>query len=340
MLTLPRVNAVREGQLPSRIHQLADVHSVGTDETFRSDLSSWTREVSESYGGLKVIATGRDTCKGSLKERKLDQLRLVEVFGTPQIFQRTPGLIAKRPVETLTLSLMISGTSRLFQDGRSCVLEPGDFCLLESARPYRFEFLEPTKMLDFVWARPLIRISSEQSMKLTALSLRDATPLSSWLSKALQELLTLQNNLSRSGAIGLAHATAEIVTATALEALPDPVDDDSRRRYDDIVRFIENSLSDQALSLEMIAEKFHVSARTVERTFEKFGTSVAATIRDRRLEACRQMMVSPSCSQQPIGWIISQFGISSPQVFSRMFASRFGMSPSAYRLKYGVPRRR
>ena len=302
----------------------------------RSASRSWKEIVSESYGGLAVAEPNPDSGIGSLAVRNLDKLRVVELSGTPQTFRRTPALISKKPIQTLTLSLIVNGTSRLVQDGRDCLVVPGDFCILESTRPYSFEFLETTKMIDFVWSRPVVRISDEEARHLTAISLRDATPLAPWLATALQQLTSFQQDLSPGGAIGLAHGTAELVATVVREALSSPSDAGARARYEEMLRFIDCNLSDPDFGVDRISEEFFVSVRTVNRLFARFGVPVASTIRDRRLEACRRMMLSRAHADQSIGWIITQCGISSPQVFSRMFAAKFGQAPSVYRQLHGV----
>jgi AraC-like DNA-binding protein len=65
--------------------------------------------------------------------------------------------------------------------------------------------------------------------------------------------------------------------------------------------------------------------------FEAEGTTVSAWIRERRLECCRIELIATDLADQSVSEIGTRWGFWDAAHFSRLFKSRFGVSPSAYR---------
>ncbi|WAM19285.1 helix-turn-helix domain-containing protein [Rhodococcus sp. JS3073] len=69
---------------------------------------------------------------------------------------------------------------------------------------------------------------------------------------------------------------------------------------------------------------------TLGRTSIGFDATAAATIREHRLEACRQAMVAPRNAPRSLTDIATQFVFVELSVFSRAFTATHGTSPSRY----------
>ncbi|ABH00366.1 MULTISPECIES: helix-turn-helix domain-containing protein [Rhodococcus] len=79
----------------------------------------------------------------------------------------------------------------------------------------------------------------------------------------------------------------------------------------------------------MTRRKCH--GHTLGRTSIGFDATAAATIREHRLEACRQAMVAPRNTPRSLTDIATQFGFVDLSVFSGAFTATHGISPSRYR---------
>jgi AraC-like DNA-binding protein len=300
------------------------------------DLKRWAGAIWATYGALHIVPDEGTGFSGSLTRRDFDRLKAVELVGSPQTFHRTAPMVNSHPAEDLIVSMIVEGEGLIVQDGRSCALGPGEFALLESTRPYTMVIQQPARLIDFAWPRDAIGLSEGESSELTARAFRSDSPMGRWLSPMMLDLYEMKSGLSESGAIRVANSLADLLVTAALElSRPDQADARSRQQYDDMVRFVERNLDNPDLSAESVADEFFVSTRTVHRLFARFGITVAAVIRDLRLEACRQMMLSPSHRSQSISYISSQFGFSSLQVFSRAFTAKYGGSPKQYRSARG-----
>ncbi|WP_236656569.1 helix-turn-helix transcriptional regulator [Streptacidiphilus jiangxiensis] len=86
-----------------------------------------------------------------------------------------------------------------------------------------------------------------------------------------------------------------------------------------------------ALLIDMVSALFaaahHVSLSHLHRLFQQDGTSVAAWIRDQRLDRARRDLVGTTS----IGAIAVRWGFRDAAEFSRVFRREFGLAPREYR---------
>lgn len=94
---------------------------------------------------------------------------------------------------------------------------------------------------------------------------------------------------------------------------------------------VDARLAEPGLSVAAIATDEHVSARYLQKLFEKSGTSFSTYLRTRRLERCRTDLANPLYSKLTVSDICYRWGFNDPSWFSHAFRHQFGISPSAYR---------
>lgn len=98
-----------------------------------------------------------------------------------------------------------------------------------------------------------------------------------------------------------------------------------------VLRFIDDSLADPALSPRIVADAHHMSIRKLYNLFEGHSTTVADWIRWRRLEGCRRDLRDPAQRRTPVSAIGARWGLPNPAHFSRAFRAAFGAPPTEYR---------
>jgi len=99
-----------------------------------------------------------------------------------------------------------------------------------------------------------------------------------------------------------------------------------------IQAFIQRHLGDPRLSPAMIAAAHHMSLRSLQQLFHDQGLTVAAWIRQRRLERCRRDLADPALVSRPVAAIAGRWGFSSAGDFSRAFPAVHGLPPAEYRM--------
>ena len=88
------------------------------------------------------------------------------------------------------------------------------------------------------------------------------------------------------------------------------------------------------LKVQDVAEALHVSDRTLYRRFDQeMGRSIKDEIKRLRIDRLKLVVQE---TQMPLGEIADSFGFSSAGQFSRYFGGIVGMTPSAYRVKFGA----
>ncbi len=92
--------------------------------------------------------------------------------------------------------------------------------------------------------------------------------------------------------------------------------------------YIENHLSDPGLDTEAVASHCRVSKRYLQSVFADFGETVNSTIREMRLQRCREALRSPALHKQTVGQIATRWGFTDMPHFCRAYKSRFNTSPS------------
>lgn len=93
----------------------------------------------------------------------------------------------------------------------------------------------------------------------------------------------------------------------------------------------------QDLSVECLAAKANLGSRHFSRRFQRaFGTTPAAFVETLRMEEARRRLAG---EHDTIERVALSVGFRSDDVFRRTFERRFGVSPSVYRSRFGVPAR-
>ena len=101
----------------------------------------------------------------------------------------------------------------------------------------------------------------------------------------------------------------------------------------DAMRYIAQHCREE-LTIDAVAEALGVSARTLQRRFkEALGRSVRDEINRQRIARLKLMVQETGLSFIEIAKL---FGLSSSGQFSRYFSKAVGMTPSAYRKRYGT----
>ena len=108
----------------------------------------------------------------------------------------------------------------------------------------------------------------------------------------------------------------------------------STDRVADIAAWIMANLH-QNLSVERLAARAKLGARHFSRRFQRaFGATPAAFVETLRMEEARRRLTG---EHDTIQRVATSVGFRSDDVFRRTFERRFGISPSVYRSRFGVP---
>lgn len=297
------------------------------------DFDGFEEAVSSSFVPLRVFTAQRKRFRGGLRTTEAEGLAFSEVIADAHEVHRSAELISQGGNGYFKLSLMLSGTSLLVQDGREAVLDAGDIAIYDTGRPYTLEFGEEFRNLVVMLPKHVLDLPEELVAEITATHLPRHTPLGTIVSQTFPHL---PHAILGSPAITrhqLARTTAELVSALLTTTLgSDRIEKDPRHVMVRRVReYIADHLQDPDLGPASIAAAHFLSTRRLHGLFQGEATTIAALIREQRLERCRVDLLNPALADLPVSAIATRWGFTDAAHFSRSFRARYGASPRELR---------
>jgi len=228
----------------------------------------------------------------------------------------------------LFIKLIVSGAMDVEQDGRRQRFGPGSMVLIDSARPYRQSFAEPTHLVALRFARHCLKQRGFNDDLLRRFVAPDPTAPDvravgeTMIAIAAQNGDTSESLRCRQG--------AQLLDLIDL-LLDDPVALARSRSGEATLfrakRFIGQNLRNPDLTAPLIAGAVCVSDAHLSRLFRADGESLMRYVWQRRLELAAELLRRGGTSGPQIREIAFRCGFSTPAHFSRAFKERYGVTP-------------
>lgn len=297
---------------------------------------AWRRIVCDTLGPLDMRSDPDVPLSGEIEAGQLGPVSVGRVLtATPHSVHRTPGLIRRGDAELYRVVLAISGGLRLEQDGREARLRPGEFAIYDFSRPYELAYDSAVQLAVFGFPRGLLTLSPDCVSGLAAVPLAADQGTAALTSPLLRRVALDLDTYPPASASRLCTVMMDLVTAAVAEragqAEAQPAESRERTLLLRVHAFIEEHLGELDLSPPAVAAAHHISVRYLYRLFEAQGTSVAAWIRQRRLERCRRDLADPALVTVPVGAVAARWGVPDAAHFSRLFRQAYGLPPAEYR---------
>ncbi len=264
----------------------------------------------------------------------LESVYLSEVDAHRQRVLRGRRQLAKASEDDFILSVQMSGTGFVRQDGREARQTVGAMALYATTRPYELLFPDRFRQLIIQLPRAALGSAIANPDALTARTLpADSTEVRIFAAM----LSTLFGTTGTLAPASRAHVAASLVAslAAALSVLPQSVTGEAfdpriaaRAR---ICAFVRAHLADAALSPATVAAALGFSRGHVHRLFAGEGETLERYIWRLRLERVHAELQNPSLDRLPIAELAARAGFTSPEHFSRSFRAQFGSTALALR---------
>lgn len=96
----------------------------------------------------------------------------------------------------------------------------------------------------------------------------------------------------------------------------------------EVHKYLSENL-DKRITIEELSRLFHINPTTLKESFKSlYGTSIAAHIKEHRIEKAEELLITTELS---VGEIARTVGYASQSKFSAAFSEEFGFSPLEYR---------
>jgi AraC-like DNA-binding protein len=310
---------------------------VANAESFTS-LDAWRDVLAQTFVPLEAIPLGdRAAFRGRVQAASVNDLQLSVVSGSGQVVRRTRRLVQRTAADLFKVGVQLRGRGLVEQDGRVADLAPGDLTVYDTARPYELVFERDFEMLVLVVPRHRLVRRAPKIDDMTAVAVSGAGGSGALTSSLLKGL---DPRTARRGpeAAYLSDAAVDLVAACLAGC------QESVQPYlggESVVtaahRYMEDHVSDPALSPAEVAAAVHVSLRHLQKLFERQGTTIGSWLRERRLEGCWRDLADPGLAHRSVGAIASSWGLVDAAQFSRAFRARYGTTPRAHRAELMAP---
>lgn len=312
------------------------------------DFDSWRQLVSQAFVPLEVEAGARRRTgfTGAVRVCGDRSIEMATVAAGPHAVLRTPELISGAEVGRFKLSLQLSGTGLLIQDGREVVLTPGRLALYDTTSPYTLSFDGDFSTHVLMLPHFALGVAPEMAQQLTATELDGEHHLGAAVSSFLRQAMDIapdlpggvEGRLARNAVDLLGTLVADVLGAEGPESAPSPParsEAARARQRAAVLEHVEAHLADPQLSPASIAAAHFISVRGLHLLFEGTGGTVAALIREKRLERCWAELLDPRGKDRPVAVIGARWGFTDPAHFSRVFRARYGTAPGQLRQSAG-----
>ncbi|MEU1409278.1 helix-turn-helix domain-containing protein [Streptomyces sp. NPDC005728] len=307
-------------------------------EVAPADRFEWFREaVSTELMPLTVSTERAAGFRAEITHVELGPVQVSNFAFSPARGRRTPAHIRRGDPEQYQLALIAEGSFYTSQLGHESLVT-GDLVLTDTSRPMENVSASEGGQARAVMLqipRSALPLRSDRVDRLLAQRISASEGTGAILASFLGTLLDHGPRCRPEELLRMGSITLDLATACLAQQLgtPDqaPAEARSQVLLQRIHGFIDRNLDDPALTPQAIADHHRISLRGLYALFREQPTSVAATIRQRRLERCRADLACRDLSSHSIQAIAARRGFSSATVFSRAFREQFGITPTGHR---------
>ncbi|MDI2130040.1 helix-turn-helix domain-containing protein [Yinghuangia seranimata] len=324
----------------SAIDPAGPVSRISTDPLPAADrLAWWGDMVDETVVSVSIRCPAGNGFRGVAEAVRFADTEVTTFSFSPMSAKRSPLQVRRRDPEAYYLVVVRSGVFRLEQQRRVACVPAGDMVLFSTSHPLSCEFFEvngPVELTLLRLNRTMLPLAAAgHADKLLGEGISGGTGSAALLGGFLTGLPSAADGcsateLARLDAIG--SDLAATVLAARLDRLRDvPAESRTTVLRTRVNAFIDHHVADPELRPATIAAAHHISVRTLHALFLDQPETVAAEIRRRRLERCRDDLADPALGHRTIGEIAARWGFRSLGDFSRAFRRAYDCAPSDIR---------
>ncbi len=301
----------------------------------------WSDMVCGTYVQLECdpLASDHAAFSGRITVAELAELQLTQVQAHAQLVRRSTASIARDHDDYFLVSMQTEGRGRIEQDGRIAHLEPGDFALYDSTRPYTLRFDDDFSQIVLKLPGRVLRSALKNTERLTASTVRGERGAGHLLINMVSTLARDIDTLAAPSAAAVAEGVTHILVA-GLSTLPAAHTPEPTRmqtyQVERIKACIRARLRDPALTVASVAMALSMSPSSLHRAWAGAPCSVSDWIWCQRLDGAKADLCSPGHSASSVSQIAFAWGFNDAAHFSRAFRARFNCTPRQMRIGAGA----
>ena len=296
------------------------------------DFWTWAQQAQANFPHIELRTPDREAFRAGQHHVSLGEVALFDMYTGPHTVTQHSVVPTTEHEALCKLSLQFSGTTVLTQDGRECLLQPGDLALYVANRPYTLHYEDEQRSLIIQFPQELLHLVQNQISQVTAVPISDDSGLGKVAVPLFKKLALNLHILQGPHALQLIRSALEMLV-TVLFAASRNQDDlqEDNPLFQQAVAFIDDHLHDPELGPQMIADHFYVSLRQLHGKFSEENQTVSAYIRNERIRRIRDDLAKPAYRDETVQSISSRYGLTDASHVSKLFKQTYGETPSGYR---------
>jgi AraC family transcriptional activator of tynA and feaB len=233
----------------------------------------------------------------------------------------------------LLVTIQDEGISVISQDGRSCELIAGRFCLVDPVRRFYIE-TDQIRTRSVYLDRSYFVSTCSNVDALTARSIDGHAGAGALFRSMIDEVFRLAPHLDESTADSIADVLPSVFM-TAFQFVTTEVDTGGSRlrlfHKQRIKRYARGSLRDPQLGLDMISHGVQLSRRYITELHSREPLTLMKWVWAERMTRCARDLRDIALNHRSISEIAYSWGFSDMAHFSRAFRATYLLSPREYR---------
>lgn len=295
-------------------------------------LAAWEDYNERALFGLRASTLSQRGLLATQTNLELPRLRFTEIVGNDHVIERTALNIARKPVDSIMLCLLLEGDAFFYTSEGCETLTAGDAVIYDTERPFMYGFSSAMRQVILEVPRPVFlgRTEPGDAFRPRVLRLRDSVSATSH-ARAAASTVRAAIHAPPEDRVALEESMLDLValitgrgagagTAGYLLAAK---------------AFVRSHVRESDLSVPRLSQAIGVSDRHLARIFADAGTTPARFVRDARLTRARDLLLT-SAPAMPIAELAASVGFVSAPHFARVFKQHFGCTPSEARAELTV----
>ncbi|MZD07234.1 helix-turn-helix domain-containing protein [Streptomyces sp. SID5785] len=261
-------------------------------------------------------------------------VRICSARATAVTVRRTERLARRDEEPSVFLGLQVTGTSLVAQNGRQCVLHPGEFAVYESIAPYTLLFDEGVDHHFLRFPRSALGLPDRLLRDTSTVALGSDHPVARLAYSYFAQLAGTEELHQGLAADAVARPSIELLRAvlTSQHGRDDLARQPLEATLDlRITQYVRAHLADPDLSAARIAAAHGISVRHLYAVLARAGIGLGDWIRTERLAACRRDLAGPNGRLRTIAATGRAWGFVNAAHFSKVFKRAYGISPRDWR---------
>jgi AraC family transcriptional activator of tynA and feaB len=300
-------------------------------------VEGWREVLARTYSlpfDVRPCTAEGEAFEATASRWSLGDVALVRTTHGAGLGRRGDAEIAASRDDVLGLLYSRKGRIQLDFNGESATLLPGELVLWDGSARGGFRTDGSVDNNTLVVPRERLEAVAPGYDEVVGRPLHSSHAATRVMASFLESLIAVVGNLDGAGRQAVASAALDLLPALIARHDGGDQPQPAKALLTAVRLYIDDQLTDPALSPASIAHAHAISLRTLYRLFESADDSVSGAIRDRRLSRCHADLTQGT--DESVTVIAFRWGFRNMSHFSRLFRERYGICAREVQVAAGM----